>query len=35
MPNDSANPHIGTAGKMELVNEERIEVACEKTKLLK
>ena len=29
-PGDNANPHIGTAGKLEEVNEERIEVACEK-----
>jgi len=29
-PSDKANPHIGSAGKMEKVNEERIEVACEK-----
>lgn len=29
-PSDKANPHIGSAGKMEEVNEERIEVACEK-----
>lgn len=29
-PGDKANPHIGTAGKMEEVDEERIEVACEK-----
>lgn len=29
-PSDNANPHIGSAGKMEEVNEERIEVACEK-----
>ena len=30
-PSDKANPHIGTAGKMEATDEERIEVACEKT----
>jgi len=29
-PSDSAHPHIGSAGKLEAVNEERIEVACEK-----
>jgi len=29
-PSDKANPHIGSAGKLEEVNEERIEVACEK-----
>jgi hypothetical protein len=30
-PSDAANPHIGTAGKLEAVEEERIEVACEKS----
>lgn len=29
-PSDKANPHIGAAGKLEEVHEERIEVACEK-----
>lgn len=29
-PSDKANPHIGSAGKLEKVDEERIEVACEK-----
>lgn len=29
-PSDKANPHIGSSGKLEEVNEERIEVACEK-----
>jgi hypothetical protein len=29
-PSDSANPHIGKAGELETVDEERIEVACEK-----
>ncbi len=29
-PSDEAKPHIGSAGKMEEVHEERIEVACEK-----
>lgn len=29
-PSDNANPHIGSAGKLEAVVEERIEVACEK-----
>jgi hypothetical protein len=29
-PSDNANPHIGSAGQLEEVNEERIEVACEK-----
>ncbi|MDB5170280.1 MAG: hypothetical protein JWN82_676 [Candidatus Saccharibacteria bacterium] len=30
-PSDNANPHIGVAGKLEAVDEERIEVACEKS----
>ena len=29
-PSDKAKPHIGSAGKLEAVDEERIEVACEK-----
>lgn len=29
-PSDKANPHIGSADKLEAVDEERIEVACEK-----
>lgn len=29
-PSVNANPHIGSSGKLEEVNEERIEVACEK-----
>ena len=29
-PSDNANPHIGSAVKLEEVAEERIEVACEK-----
>lgn len=29
-PSDKADPHVGTSGKLELVDEERIEVACEK-----
>lgn len=29
-PSANANPHIGKAGELEEVNEERIEVACEK-----
>jgi hypothetical protein len=29
-PNQKADPHIGTAGKLEMTDEERIEVACEK-----
>lgn len=30
MPSQQAHPHIGAAGKLEEVHEERIEVACEK-----
>jgi len=30
IPSDKASPHIGSAGTLEEVNEERIEVACEK-----
>lgn len=29
-PGAEANPHIGSSGQLEEVNEERIEVACEK-----
>lgn len=29
-PSNKANPHIGSADKLEEVAEERIEVACEK-----
>jgi len=29
-PSDKAKPHIGEANKLEEVDEERIEVACEK-----
>ncbi len=29
-PNDIANPHIGSANKLEAVSEERIEVTCQK-----
>jgi hypothetical protein len=29
-PSDKAHPHIGSANTLEAVNEERIEVACEK-----
>jgi hypothetical protein len=34
-PSDQANPHIGSAGKLERVDEERIEVACEKSQAKK
>jgi hypothetical protein len=33
-PSDKANPHIGDANELETVNEERIEVACEKDEAL-
>lgn len=35
IPSDKANPHKGEAGMMEAVNEERIEVACEKEQAAK
>lgn len=28
LPSDKANPHIGSAGELEAVEEERIEVVC-------
>jgi len=31
MPNDEANPHIGEAGKLEVVEEEHIEVVCDRS----
>jgi hypothetical protein len=31
-PNDKANPHIGSANKLEEVEEERIEFICPKNK---
>lgn len=34
-PGDNANPHIGQTGKLEQVNEERIEVACKKDQVEK
>lgn len=30
IPSDSANPHIGSANTLEAVEEERIEVVCER-----
>lgn len=30
IPSDSANPHIGAANTLETVEEERIEVVCER-----
>jgi len=32
MPSENANPHIGTVNKSEVVDEERIEVVCDRTK---
>lgn len=32
-PQEGANPHIGEVGRLEEVQEERIEVVCEKEKL--
>ena len=29
-PNEKANPHIGEPGKLEVVEEERIEVVCDR-----
>lgn len=34
-PSKDANPHIGSAGELEAVDEERIEVACEKDQAAK
>jgi hypothetical protein len=30
MPNDQANPHIGQANKLEVVEEEQIEITCDR-----
>jgi len=32
MPNEKAHPHIGTANKLEIVDEEQIEIVCERSK---
>lgn len=32
MPSDKANPHIGVANELEIVEEERIEVVCDRLK---
>lgn len=32
IPSDNANPHIGSAGVAEVVEEERIEVECDGSK---
>ncbi len=31
IPSNKANPHIGSANKLEAVEEERIEVVCERS----
>lgn len=33
IPNDSANPYIGESNKLEIVDEDRIEVICEVEKV--
>ena len=33
IPSDDANPHIGSRGVAEVVDEERIEVECERSKV--
>ena len=32
IPSDNANPHIGSSGVAEIVEEERIEVECDRSK---
>lgn len=32
-PNDSANPYIGTKGKLEYIEEDKLEVVCDVTKV--
>lgn len=32
-PGEGADPHIGSVGKLEAVDEERIEVACDKSQV--
>jgi hypothetical protein len=32
MPSEKANPHLGTANRLEVVDEERIEVVCDRSK---
>ncbi len=32
IPSDNANPHIGSVGVAEVVEEERIEVECDRSK---
>jgi hypothetical protein len=31
LPSNSAQPHVGEAGRYEIVKEERIEVVCDRT----
>ena len=35
IPNDNANPHIGTRNKLEFVDEEKLEVICDIDKVKK
>lgn len=35
LPSENANPHIGEPGKMEIVEEERIEIVCDRDKARK
>lgn len=35
IPNDKANPHIGTRNKLEFVEEEKLEVICDVDKVKK
>lgn len=32
IPSNNANPHIGESGQLEIVEEERIEVVCDRDK---
>lgn len=32
-PNDEANPYIGTQGKLEYIEEDKLEVVCDVTKV--
>jgi hypothetical protein len=32
IPSNNANPHIGETGRLEIVEEERIEVVCDRDK---
>lgn len=33
VPGNDTDPHIGSKGKMEMVDEERIEIACDKSQV--